>query len=79
MNQAELVKELALTLGISTQEAHDMYNKFKLAVESFDSGKTSYELLVDRLSMVTQNDDPIYEQPLWVKKQQSKTFKRGKQ
>ena len=46
---------------------------------SFNSGKTDYELLVDSISMVTQNDDPVYEQPLWVKKQQNKTFKRGKQ
>lgn len=79
MNQAELVKELALSLGVSTQEANDMINKFKLAIESFNSGKTDYELLVDSISMVTQNDDPVCEQPLWVKKQQNKTFKRGKQ
>lgn len=79
MNQEELVEDLALLLGVSIQEADDMYNKFKLAVESFNSGKTNYELLVDSISMVTQNDDPVCEQPLWVKKQQNKTFKRGKQ
>lgn len=67
MNKALLIKEIAIQAGISVEEATK-------------PDKNSYELLVDSLSeYVTPEDDLLYEEPLWVRNQQNKTFKRGKQ
>lgn len=80
MNKALLIKEIAIQAGISVEEATLALDKFEEAMKSFDEGKSSYGLLVDNLSEVVRpEEDLYYEEPLWVRNQQNKTFKRGKQ
>lgn len=77
MNKALLIKEIAIQVGISVEEATLALRKLE---EATKPDKNSYELLVDSLSeYVTPEDDLLYEEPLWVRNQQNKTFKRGKQ
>tara|TARA_R100000541_G_C1897352_1_gene84033 strand:- start:70090 stop:70332 length:243 start_codon:yes stop_codon:yes gene_type:complete len=80
MNKALLIEQIALQAGISVEEANFALEKFEEAMKSFDEGRSSYELLVDSLSeYTTPKDDLLYQEPLWVRDQQNKTFKRGKQ
>ncbi len=77
MNKALLIKEIAIQVGISVEEATFALRKLE---EATKPDKNSYELLVESLSeYVTPEDDLLYEEPLWVRNQQNKTFKRGKQ
>lgn len=79
MNKALLIKEIANQAGLSLEEVTNALDKFELAMKSFDEGRSSYELLVDNLSEIVQpEDDLVCEDPLWVKQQRNKTFKRGK-
>ncbi len=80
MNKAHLIKEIAVQANTTIEEATLAIDKFEAAMRSFDEGKSSYELLVDNLSMIVcQEDDTLIgQEPLWVRNQQNKTFKRGK-
>ncbi len=77
MNKVHLIKEIAIQAVISVEEATLALRELE---EVTKPDKNSYELLVDSLSeYVTPEDDLLYEEPLWVRNQQNKTFKRGKQ
>lgn len=78
-NMTNRAKIFAEMLGISYEEAMKMVKDFQLALCNFDSGASSIELLVDSISDIIQEDEEVrLEQPLWLKHQQNKHFKRGK-
>ena len=78
MNKHSLIEQIASDAGISLEEAEIALGKFKYAIEYFDEGRSSYELLVDRVSLYVPEDSDCHQEPLWVRNQQQKTFKRGK-
>ena len=60
------------------QEIKEVLEEYEKAIKSFDEGTSTYDLLVDRVSLYVPEDSNCYQEPLWVRKQQQKTFKRGK-
>lgn len=77
-NMANRANDLAVMLGVSYGQALQMIKDFKLAVDSFDSGKSSIEFLADSISDIIQEKEVDYVEPLWVVRQQDKHFKRGR-
>lgn len=78
-NMVNRAKSLAEMIGVSYEEALKLIRDFERALCNFDAGRSSLQLLADSINDIIQDDEEVkLEQPLWVKHQQKKHFKRGK-
>jgi hypothetical protein len=75
MNKELFIELLASAKGVSVEEVTSQLDKLKVV---FGKGNSEYESLVNVLENLHKADCIFKEEPLWVRNQHNKTFKRGK-
>ena len=79
MNKHLLIEQIAAGAGISLEEASAALEKFAAAMVQWEPcTEADFCDLERKLNSIIPECEPVPLEPLWVRNQQQKSFKRGK-